>query len=91
MHWVFMCLERMGRKAELSQAGSLFTTKFGNTLPRSVRWRIDEARPKPAASALAAIKPSSIEGALADGWTIRKESGRQVILVKDRQSVTLYR
>ena len=35
--------------------------------------------------------PYSIEAALNTGWTIRKENGRQVVLVKDGRSVTLYR
>lgn len=35
--------------------------------------------------------PVSIEEALREGWTIRKESGRQVILLKDGRSITRYR
>lgn len=37
------------------------------------------------------MKPRTVEGALEDGWTIRKESGRQVVLFKDGKSLTLYR
>lgn len=43
------------------------------------------------AMAYAPVIPYSIEEALRTGWTIRKESGRQVVLVKDGKSVTLYR
>lgn len=35
--------------------------------------------------------PNTIEAALAEGWTISRESGRQVILVKERRSITRYR
>lgn len=35
--------------------------------------------------------PVSIGAAIAMGWTISRESGRQVILVKDRRSITRYR
>ena len=41
MHWVLMCLERVARKAELSQAASWFKSKFGTALPRSVQYKIE--------------------------------------------------
>ena len=37
------------------------------------------------------VDPSSVEGALREGWTVRKENGRQVILVKDGRAITRYR
>ena len=91
MHWTLTCLSRLNRKDDFRAACRLFAAKFGNSIPQSVRWRFDQMRPTSDTTTRVAVRPSSIEGALADGWTIRKESGRQVILVKDRQSVTLYR
>ena len=41
MHWVFMCLERIGARDRISSAAHLFANKFGTALPRSVRWKID--------------------------------------------------
>ena len=35
--------------------------------------------------------PDTIETALAEGWTISRESGRQIILVRDQRSITRYR
>ncbi|MEK7201306.1 MAG: hypothetical protein AAB737_01565 [Patescibacteria group bacterium] len=89
MHWVLMCLERVERKGELSQAASLFKNKFGTALPRSVQYKIEYLFPRTPVQTVR--EPGSVEEALRSGWTVRKESGKQVILTKDGRSITRYR
>lgn len=88
MHWVLMCLERAERKAELSQAVSLFKNKFGTSLPRSVQYKI-ECLPETLVQTVR--EPGSVEEMLHSGWTVHKESGRQAILTKDGKFITRYR
>ena len=91
MHWVLMCLIRAERKQELSQAASLFESKFGSALPRSVQSKILNLFPRVLPQTRIEKDPSSIEAALSTGWVIRDESGKQVILTKDGRSITRYR
>ncbi len=43
MHWILMCFKRMESAREFFQAASLFKDKFGNTLPRSLKWKIEDS------------------------------------------------
>lgn len=47
MHWVLMCLERLGppKGQGLMHVAVMFKSKFGDALPRSVRWKIEPFLP----------------------------------------------
>lgn len=97
MHWVMSCHERMQNRAELVQAARLFKNKFIDSLPLSVKARIQPYLPK-AESEVSKLNPRvsnpepyGVEDALRMGWAIRKDNGKQVVLVKDGRSITRYR
>lgn len=110
MHWVLMCLERLGRQREVEEFAAQLRSKFDADLPLSVQDRIyqltglppiyyaDRRFPTPVAEPKPDVplrkekepEPYSVDDAIRRGWTIRLQSGRQVVLVKDGRSVTRY-
>lgn len=102
MHWVISCLEKMGRNEALQAAAVSFQSRFGNAMPRSVRFRIQSFLPVTprrhdvdvAARITEPLKkepePRTLDQAIAWGWMVHKKNGRQVILAKGGRFITRY-
>lgn len=80
MHWILICYRALGRDDLVEPAFQSFVEKFGFfSLPYSIRCQIG------------ADSERTIEGALASGWKIVKDDGRQVVLQRCGESITRYR
>ncbi len=102
MHWVISCLEKLGRTEALQAAAVSFQNKFGDAMPRSVRFRIQFFLPvtprRHGVDVAARITestqkepdPHTADQALAWGWTVHKRNGRQIILAKGGRYITRY-
>lgn len=102
MHWVVSCLEKLGRTEALQAAAVSFQNKFGDAMPRSVRFRIQILLPatprRHGVDVSARItespkrepEPSTVYQAFTWGWTVHKKNGRQVILTKGGRYITRY-
>ncbi|MEI7741609.1 MAG: hypothetical protein WCJ29_03825 [bacterium] len=99
IHWMIRCAKApVENKKELEKTATFLNSLFGYNLPKSVCYELRDYLPSYRQFAIQLPRsysqsgpPKTVEAALAQGYEIKSESGRQVVVMKDGKSLTLYR